>query len=126
ALRLGAIYAGESEEITEVLGAYSEALGIAYQIRDDLSDLGSEGETNDIAAMRPSLLLAIAWERAEGEQKASLESLWRRSLPAGTTTAQIETLYGELKDGERARQLYETYKDEAIRSVRVLEKVSVK
>src|SRR5882672_7402678 len=40
ALRIGAIYAGveEHEEVGEVLQAYSEALGIAYQIRDDLSD----------------------------------------------------------------------------------------
>src|SRR5207245_2484513 len=59
ALRLGAIYAGEHEDIAEALGHYSEALGIAYQIRDDLSDLGSQGETNDIAGLRPSLLLAI-------------------------------------------------------------------
>src|SRR5207249_2092974 len=33
ALRLGAIYAGEQEDLAEVLGTYSEALGIAYQIR---------------------------------------------------------------------------------------------
>src|SRR5205823_4335039 len=41
ALRLGALYAGteQHEEVSEVLRAYSEALGIAYQIRDDLSDL---------------------------------------------------------------------------------------
>ena len=47
ALRLGAIYAGEEqyEEASEVLAAYSENLGIAYQIRDDLSDLGAKGET---------------------------------------------------------------------------------
>ena len=126
ALRLGAIYAGESEEIAEVLGAYSEALGIAYQIRDDLSDLGSEGETNDIAAMRPSLLLAVAWERAQGEQKNLLESLWRRSPRPGTTVAQIEALYTELKADERARHLYESYKEEAIRSLRDLDNASMK
>ena len=47
---------------TDVLQTYSEALGIAYQIRDDLSDLGASGETNDIAGLRPSLLLAVAYE----------------------------------------------------------------
>ena len=68
ALRLGALYAGteQHEEVGDVLGAFSEALGIAYQIRDDLSDLGQKGETNDIAGMRPSLLLAVASERAQG------------------------------------------------------------
>src|SRR5207253_1769786 len=39
ALRLGALYAGTDrhDEVADVLRAYSEALGIAYQIRDDLS-----------------------------------------------------------------------------------------
>src|SRR5688572_12139027 len=39
ALRIGALYAGveQHEEVDAVLGKYSEALGIAYQIRDDLS-----------------------------------------------------------------------------------------
>src|SRR5206468_4228172 len=39
ALRLGALYAGleQHEEVGAVLAVYSEALGIAYQIRDDLS-----------------------------------------------------------------------------------------
>src|ERR1051325_337161 len=126
ALRLGAIYAGEHEDVAEALGSYSEALGIAYQIRDDLSDLGSQGETNDIAGLRPSLLLAIAWERAEAGSKALLESFWRRAMPTGTSVAQIEGLYGELKADERARQLYETYKEEAIRSLRDLENPSLK
>src|SRR5712675_3437137 len=67
ALRLGALYAGtdQHEEVSDVLRVYSEALGIAYQIRDDLSDLGSKGETDDIQGLRPSLLLAVAYERAQ-------------------------------------------------------------
>src|ERR1043166_2583731 len=67
ALRLGAIYAGleSHEEVEDALKVYSEALGIAYQIRDDLSDLGTSGQTNDIAGLRPSLLLAVAHEKAK-------------------------------------------------------------
>src|SRR5881398_2187758 len=82
ALRLGAIYAGEHEEVADALGAYSEALGIAYQIRDDLNDLGSKGETNDIAGMRPSLLLAIACERATNEKRELLEAIWKKNSSA--------------------------------------------
>src|SRR6266487_2430652 len=43
ALRLGALYAGVDAhaEVGGILQTYSEALGIAYQIRDDLSDLGA-------------------------------------------------------------------------------------
>jgi len=65
ALRLGSLYAGTDlhEEVSDVLRDYSEALGIAYQIRDDLSDLGETGESNDIAGLRPSLLLAVAMRK---------------------------------------------------------------
>src|SRR5205085_1162691 len=101
--------------------AYSEALGIAYQIRDDLNDIGSKGETNDIAGLRPSLLLAVAFERAQADRKLLLESVWRRSPQAGLNVEQIEAVYVELKADERARHLYETYKEEAIRSLRDVE-----
>ena len=128
ALRLGAIYAGTDlhEEVSDVLKTYSEALGIAYQIRDDLSDLGASGETNDLAGLRPSLLLAVAHEKAKDAQKQQLDSVWRRQLPAGVSFEQIETLYSELKADERARTLLETYKEEAIRSLRDLDNASLK
>jgi geranylgeranyl diphosphate synthase, type II len=128
ALRLGAIYAGVAlhEEVSDVLRDYSEALGVAYQIRDDLSDLGESGETNDIAALRPSLLLAIAHEKSKDAQKQQLGSVWRRQMPAGVSFEQIEALYAELKADERARTLLETYKEQAIRSLADLENASLK
>ena len=128
ALRLGSLYAGtdQHEEVSDVLRDYSEALGIAYQIRDDLSDLGETGETNDIAGLRPSLLLAVAHEKAKDAQKELLASVWRRQLPDGKTTAQIEALYTELKADERARTLLETYKEEGIRCLQALENANLK
>ena len=128
ALRLGAIYAGlePHEEVEDVLKVYSEALGIAYQIRDDLSDLGAGGETNDLAGLRPSLLLAIAHEKAKDARKELLASVWHRQLPAGVTTAAVESLYAELGADTRARTLLETFKEEAIRCLRDLENPNLK
>jgi geranylgeranyl pyrophosphate synthase len=128
ALQLGALYAGleAHEEVSDVLHAYSEALGIAYQIRDDLSDLGAAGETNDIAGLRPSLLLAVAHEKAKDANKDLLASVWRRQLPDGVTTPDIEALYTELHADERARTLLETYKEEGIRCLRDLENPNLK
>jgi geranylgeranyl diphosphate synthase, type II len=128
ALRLGALYAGleAHDEVSDTLRAYSDALGIAYQIRDDLSDLGSAGETNDIAGLRPSLLLAIAHEKAAGEQKALLGSVWRRNITNGFSFDQVELLYKDLKADERARTLLETYKEQAIRSLGLLENANLK
>jgi geranylgeranyl pyrophosphate synthase len=128
ALRLGAIYAGieQHEDVEHVLKTYSEALGIAYQIRDDLSDIGASGETNDLAGLRPSLLLAIAHDKAKDAQKELIASVWRRALPPGATFDQIERLYSELGADTRARTLLETYKEEAIRCLADLENPNLK
>jgi geranylgeranyl pyrophosphate synthase len=128
ALRLGALYAGVDahDEVADVLKTYSEAMGIAYQIRDDVSDLGEAGETNDIAGLRPSLLLAVAHEKAKENAKTLLASVWRRQMPESVTPGQIEALYGELGAEQRARTLLETYKEEAIRCLRDLENANLK
>ena len=128
ALRLGSIAAdiGKYEEVSEVLGEYSKNLGIAYQIRDDLSDLGEEGDTNDLVGLRPTLLLAIAHEKAKGDQKEQLAQVWRRQLPEGVTFAQIEQWYLDLKAVKRAEDLQITYKELAIRSLTDLENANLK
>lgn len=128
ALRVGAIYAGleEYEEVADTLAAFSEALGIAYQIRDDLADLGQSEDTSDISGLRPSLLLATAHERAEGEQRDITTQLWKRQMPAGWTVADVEKLYTELKADERCHDLLERYKEEGVRSLRDLENASLK
>ncbi len=128
ALRLGAIYAGveKESEVAETLIAYSAALGIAYQIRDDLSDWSSQTEPSDLQALRPSLLLAVATERAQGEQKELLRSIWGRKLPANSSMESIQALCNELKADERARTLLETYKEEATRSLSKVENANLK
>jgi geranylgeranyl pyrophosphate synthase len=124
ALRMGALYSGAHEDCAEVLGKYSRALGIAYQIRDDLADLGVESESNDIDGQRPSLLLAVARDRAKSEEREYLEQLWRREITPDP--ARVETLYKELKADERCENLLESYKEEAVRSLVALENPSLK
>ncbi len=123
ALRIGAIFAGVEahDEVREVLHAYSEALGIAYQIRDDLADLGQTEDTSDITGLRPSLLLATAHEREPSERTTAL---WSRQSTA--TVAEVEALYREVKADERCTDLLERYKEEAIQSLRDLESPSLK
>jgi geranylgeranyl diphosphate synthase type II len=125
-LQLGAVYAGRHDEVAGALGAYSEALGIAYQIRDDLADLGNGSESDDIARMRPGLLLALAHEKAKGDQKQLLESVWRRAPLPEATTPRVRTLCAELEAEQRARLLLETYKEEAIRSLNRVEIAGLK
>ena len=128
ALRVGAIYADleKYHESEATIQAYSEALGIAYQIRDDISDLGLEGDTNDIEGLRPSLLLAVAHEKAKGDQKDVLKQVWQRHIPAGWNSERIEALYEEVGATERAKVLLETYKEEGIRCLRELQNQNLK
>ena len=132
ALRLGALYAGRHDECADVLAAYSRALGIAYQIRDDLHDLGP-GEGNgavmpdgsgDVAGLRPSLVLAVAHDRSQGSDRELLGALWRRD--ARVEPAAAEALCRRLKAVERCEHLLESYKEEAIRSLAPLAHPSLK
>jgi hypothetical protein len=91
-----------------------------------LSDLGTSGETNDIVGLRPSVLLAVAYERAAGEKKVLLESVWQRAPKDGASSQQIESLYSELKADEPAPRVLETYKEEAVRSLREVENANLK
>lgn len=124
ALRLGALAAGRHDECAETLGAYSSALGIAYQIRDDLSDWEGTGDSNDLEQLRPSLLLAVARERANGETRAYLDRVWLRQEPGNA--ARLAAICRDTGADERCRQLLETYKEEAIRSLADLENGSLK
>lgn len=124
ALRIGAIYAGYHDPCATALGCFSRALGIAYQIRDDLNDLGTNENPGDIARLRPSLVLAIARERASGDYRAFLDQLWRREIAPDPD--RVKSLCHELKAEERCRHLLLSYREEAIRSLAGLEHPSLK
>jgi geranylgeranyl pyrophosphate synthase len=123
ALRLGAGYAGAGGDVAEVLTRYSEALGVAYQIRDDVEDLAGGHAPDDLKAMRPSLPLALALERAGRDDKAAVEAAWKRAAPEPAELRAIITRSGA---EERCRGLLESYKEEAIRSLAALEEPSLK
>jgi len=126
ALRLGAALAqndSEDLDVADVLTKYSEAIGIAYQIRDDLEDLAEGHAPNDLTALRPSLPLALAHERAKGADKAATEAAWRRESGAGERVASIIAASGA---ADRCRSLLDSYKEEAVRSLATLENASLK
>ncbi|PZR51889.1 polyprenyl synthetase family protein [Xylanimonas oleitrophica] len=42
--RMGAMFGGAPQEVVEVVGAYGEKLGVAFQLADDVLDLASSGD----------------------------------------------------------------------------------
>ena len=126
-LEIGAACAGADTGVLEVLQRYSDALGVAYQIRDDVDDLegGADGE-DDVAAQRPSLPLALAYEHAkkEPELRPALEAAWRRDPAADLD--QVRRAMERFDAEGRSRRLLESYKEEAIRSIADLDHASLK
>ncbi|MBN1509484.1 MAG: polyprenyl synthetase family protein [Sedimentisphaerales bacterium] len=111
ALNLGAILAGCDELVHEALRHYSESLGIAYQIRDDLEDLRSPHKEELFNGRRPSILLAMAHERNAAGQLSPCE------VPSTAHVTEIEA---------SAWRLMEAYKSQAIASCIALTNASLK
>ena len=126
ALQIGAAYGGAEEDILEILSRYSEALGIAYQIRDDIEDLRGQDAPDDLTALRPSLPLTLAYERARGEDKTLVERAWRPNGRMAHQPAALRRLLRELKVEDRCQQLLDSYKEEAIRALPQLRNASLK
>lgn len=125
ALQLGATLAGADDDIHDILSQYSEALGIAYQIRDDLDDLSEAGDGNtDLVQGRPSFPMAVAFERAKGEDRELLEAVWRRDADADTQAAR--DIIFTLGAADRSRQMLDSYKEQAVRVLAEVQNASLK
>jgi geranylgeranyl pyrophosphate synthase len=122
ALQVGAAFAGGASELEAIFARYSEALGIAYQIRDDIDDLAADG-TADNGAVRPSLPLAIAFERSHNNEamRSRLRLAW-----TGTATSGIADDIRLSGAEQRCRALLDGYKEQAIRSLADVDNPSLK
>ncbi|KPK77358.1 MAG: hypothetical protein AMJ79_03535, partial [Phycisphaerae bacterium SM23_30] len=116
ALRFGAIYAGAAPETEEILRQYSEALGIAYQIRDDLDDAETEPQNAGawLCRKQPSILTAVAYERARGDDKTILKAFWQRGQCSDMIATRLDDLWKCLNVEAVTRDLLESYKNRAL------------
>jgi len=118
ALRLGALYAGADPSTLRVLNQFSRALGVAYQIHDDLADFTDAGDGHgDAAATRPGILLALAHERASGASRSLLEALWRRQASMAENFSTVTDIVRVQHVEEHARELMEQHKGQALASL---------
>jgi geranylgeranyl diphosphate synthase type II len=126
ALATGAALAGATAETQQVLREYSEALGIAYQIRDDLEDLAETDSSSGSKAGAPSLLLALACDKVKAPGVDRVMTSWRAAPMSAADRASFRSLLGELAVEDRARALLEAYKEQAIRTLPALQNPSLK
>jgi len=126
-LMLGAVAAECTGKLGDILSTFSESLGMAYQIRDDLMEYTQEDdEVFDHRRLRPSLLLALAYEHAKGATRGKILSIWRSSHLDAADMKRIRHIFEELMVIEKTQQLLEHYKNEAIRALNPLQNALLK
>lgn len=108
AILLGAILGGADDSVCMPLRRFSRALGVAYQICDDLADAQSPCG-GDLQDNRPSVLLALARACGDGRIRRACQALGQldQASPASRAAAANE-LVEVLREGgvfERAAQL---------------------
>ena len=113
ALRLGAVLAGGDAAWAGILTEYSSALGAAYQIQDDLDDFHG-GAGGDVRMLRPSILAALAWERAQGAERTLLARYWRRESLGPAEAAELVRVLRGLGVEAEAMALLAGYKARAL------------
>ncbi|NRA94675.1 MAG: polyprenyl synthetase family protein [Planctomycetes bacterium] len=127
ALRLGALFAGTDGQVHDALTEYSESIGIAYQIKDDMEDFTDGGDSHDLRDLRPSLLLAIASKRAKGDEERDLvEALWKKETRYEDVQDEIDHLLRERGVVDKASELKGAYEEQAVRALRFLENATLK
>lgn len=126
ALKLGVLSAENSPKLDNLLKEYSKALGIAYQIKDDINDFDSTKEPGDNTQNRPSLLFAIAWEQAKQNDRKILESFWKTAVVSKDSRQSVSEMMVRLRVKALALNLLEFYKQQAISSLKPLDNIVLK
>lgn len=116
ALRIGACKAGASEHDQELIGAFGEQLGLAFQLRDDLLDAFGETSSTgkeqggDLRNGKKTWLLISALQRAEEANDATLRNELAKPIAERDVARMIRALQalGVQRDAELEAQRLET------------------
>jgi geranylgeranyl pyrophosphate synthase len=123
--RLGAMCANASAQEHSVLQAYSEAVGMAYQVQDDLADFRSGGDVDDVESGRPSVPFAVAYQHADPETRDQIAAFWTGTSRDMSADA-LRELMRKTGAEEKTRQILEGLKEKARQSLTPLQNPSLK
>lgn len=126
ALRLGALASG-ADEPGATLSRFSAALGVAYQIHDDIEDArGLSDERLWASACRPVLTTALAFDLADEHLQAEVVAAWRTAASPAAPRQRFTALIGDARVTAKAGLLFEHYRNEALRSLAPLRHAPLK
>ena len=125
ALYSGLRLAGPVEQYDKMIVDFSRHLGIAFQILNDLKDWQGDSDNKlvagqDVLAGRPTLLLALALEGLQGQERAELVALLQKEddpaqahglRPVGQETLhRVRDLFEKAQVFDKADKLVEKYR----------------
>ncbi|MBC7819827.1 MAG: polyprenyl synthetase family protein, partial [Planctomycetaceae bacterium] len=119
ALYAGLRMAGSVEKYESLIGPFCRHVGIGFQILNDLKDWRGDNDNKMVAgqdalALRPTLMMALAWQAANVEQRQLMERCYfDREEQDAIRLARLRRLYEELGVFEKAERLIEKSRDRA-------------
>jgi len=120
ALYSGVRLAGDAAELAGPIHEFCKHLGIAFQILNDLKDWHGDSDNKlaaggDVLGGRPTLLLALALEGLDADQRSELLALVSAADPPTGTVEQVRALYRQANVFELANKLVDKHQDRAER-----------
>jgi geranylgeranyl diphosphate synthase, type I len=121
-IEAGALLATDDEEVVRRYRAFGWALGIAFQLNDDLLGIwGREQSTGkeptDLARKKKTLPVIYAFEHAGPEDRERLRELYELPSPSAAEIAEIVTILDRARAGEYTREQARRYRDEALAEI---------
>jgi geranylgeranyl diphosphate synthase type I len=115
----GAVLATDDEGVIARYRAFGWALGIAFQLNDDLLGIWGEQtvtgkEPTDVARHKMTLPVIYAFEHAGPSEAAALEKVWRTAAPDDLQVAEAVALIEKLGGRDFTRDQARSYRDRAV------------
>ena len=127
-LELGATLAGATPTDADHLRQFGTAIGLAFQLRDDLLDVYGDAATfgkrvgGDIVSDKKTFLLLTAQAQASSAQQAVLaQHIGQPVADAEAKVAAVRAIYDELNIRPQTEQLIETYFQDALQHLALVD-----
>ncbi len=118
-IKAGAMLATEDERVIDAYHSFGWALGLAFQLNDDLLGIwGDEQATgkapSDIAKRKKTLPIIYALEHAGPEDQEALAAIVKRTEPTAADIASARAILERTGARDYTRQRARSYRDEAV------------
>ncbi|PKQ61546.1 hypothetical protein BZG02_15255 [Labilibaculum filiforme] len=123
ALQFGAILADADEAILNIISKYSNALGIAYQINDDLDDFKQESIASGFNTIQPSLVSTLLNQKHPEKMQEWFERSKNKDESISTEFLQWPETKQAMKEAE---EMLHSYKRTALKSLKPLTNTTLK